>query len=50
MLTWNMGVERHDSQRVFLDCIVEKPGASAGTRSNRTGIVNTASFNAEHVP
>jgi len=27
MLTWNVGVERHDAQRVLLDRIVKKPGA-----------------------
>jgi len=27
MLTWNVGVERHDAQRVLLDRIVEEPGA-----------------------
>ena len=27
MRTWNVGVERHDAQRVLLDRIVKKPGA-----------------------
>jgi hypothetical protein len=33
MLTWNVGVERHDAQGVFLDRVVEEPGAWRRERS-----------------